>query len=272
MSDCKTVDSFVTPYVDRELDEANRAALDAHLRVCPQCHSRVAAEREMRELLHAQRQLLKEDPAPLSLRTRCDRLSSGPLPSGARVSPPVTTEAPFNVTRDIRGSAAWRARLTPYALAAILVLIVGGAFVYQVTDRSVRVMAAELTADHVKCFGLHRMFGTQAEPTAVEGTIGSSFGWAFHLPDRPERAGLELVGAQPCLYGEGRVAHIMYRHNGNPVSVFMLPRSWRQEALVEVLGHEAAVWSVGDRTFVLIAREPRPEVERMASFVHAGLR
>jgi hypothetical protein len=51
----------------------------------------------------------------------------------------------------------------------------------------------------------------------------------------------------------------------------MLPRTQRSEQLVEVLGHEAAIWSVGDRTFVLIAREARSEVERMAAFVHAAL-
>ena len=64
----------------------------------------------------------------------------------------------------------------------------------------------------------------------------------------------------------------MYRHDGRPVSLFMLPPRARPEELVEVLGHEAAIWSVGDRTFVLVAREPRAEVERMASFVTAALR
>ena len=79
----------------------------------------------------------------------------------------------------------------------------------------------------------------------------------MHLPDDPARAGLELVGSRPCLYGEGEIAHIMYRHEGRPVSLFMLPRTARTEELVEVLGHEAAIWCVGDRTFVLVAREPR---------------
>ena len=61
----------------------------------------------------------------------------------------------------------------------------------------------------------------------------------------------------------------MYRHDGRPVSLFMLPRSdARRTSSSSVLGHEAAIWSVGDRTFVLVAREPRAEVERMASFVH----
>jgi hypothetical protein len=64
----------------------------------------------------------------------------------------------------------------------------------------------------------------------------------------------------------------MYRHHGHPVSVFMLPKTVRPNDLIDVLGHEAAIWPSGDRTFVLVAREPREEVERIAAFVHASLR
>jgi len=63
----------------------------------------------------------------------------------------------------------------------------------------------------------------------------------------------------------------MYRHNGRPVSLFMLPHTSKSDQLIDVLGHEAAIWSVGDRTFVLVAREARSEVERLASFVHRTL-
>ena len=51
----------------------------------------------------------------------------------------------------------------------------------------------------------------------------------------------------------------------------MLPKSARTKQLIEVLGHEAAIWCAGNRTFVLIAREPRQDVERLASFVQASL-
>lgn len=166
----------------------------------------------------------------------------------------------------------WRPRLAPLALAAMLVLIVGGAFLYQVTDTSALVMAAELTADHAKCFAMNAVLGTQQTPEVVEQSLASGFGWHARLPQQPDRAGLELVGVRPCLYGQGRVAHIMYHHNGRLVSVFMLPGKTRPEEVVDVMGHEAAIWSVGDRTFVLIARASRAEVERMASFVHAQLR
>ena len=54
-------------------------------------------------------------------------------------------------------------------------------------------------------------------------------------------------------------------------SLFMLPASARSAATVEVLGHEAAIWCVGNRTFVLIADEPKQEVQRLASFVQNAL-
>jgi anti-sigma factor RsiW len=163
-------------------------------------------------------------------------------------------------------------RLQPLALAASLVLLVGGAFLYLVTESSSRVMAAELVADHVKCFSVNRVLHTQQQPSMVEAALASTFGWHARLPEYPQQIGLELVGARPCVYGEGRVAHLMYRHNGRPVSVFMLPGTARASDFVEVMGHEAAIWSSGNRTFVLVAREPRDEVEQIASFVHETLR
>jgi hypothetical protein len=64
----------------------------------------------------------------------------------------------------------------------------------------------------------------------------------------------------------------MYRHEGRPVSLFMLPGTARSREVVHVLGHEAAIWCVGRRTFVLVSGEARGEVERMASFVQAAMR
>jgi hypothetical protein len=151
------------------------------------------------------------------------------------------------------------------------VLVVAGAFLYRMTHTSVRVIASELTADHVKCFMVNAVLGTHHSPAAVESSLASSFGWHAQLPPRPEEEGLELVGARPCLYGEGHVAHIMYKHDGRPVSVFMLPGARGPEALLEVFGHHALLWSEGERTFVLIARESEEEAKRLVSFLRRSL-
>lgn len=242
---CTSIDPFITPYVDGELPQAERQLVDDHLRVCGPCHTRVVAERAVRELVGARRTALDAGRASPALRARCAKLAERP--------------------------ASWRARLVPLAFAATLVLLVGGAFLYEATDRSARLLAAELTADHVKCFAMSQLFGTNDSPVAVEQSMLARFGWRISMPEQLPGE-LRLVGGRLCLYGEGKVAHLLCRYRGQPVSIFMVPNAVRQEQLFEVMGHEAAIWSVGDRTFVLIASEPRAEVERMASMVQAALR
>src|SRR5262245_23073718 len=201
-----------------------------------------------------QRQL--QTPAPAALHARCAQLAS----ARAATPAPVVRRVPLT------------SRLAPLALAALLVLIVGGAFLYRMTQISTRVMTAELTADHVKCAVMNSVAGTAQSAAFVESSMASRFDWPAELPQHPEDAGLELVGARPCLYGEGSVAHIMYKHRGSTVSVFMLPRSHRTEEHLGLLGHQAAIWSTGDRTFVVIARKSHEELERIAAFIHDQLR
>ena len=285
MLNCQSIDQLVTPFIDGELPDADRLAVAAHLSRCPPCHSRVVAEQAVHELIRTRRCAFTTC-APEPLRSRCAQIARLTATEAARpgalaspASAPASTHAgalsaPVASSRrftQILTPRAWAARLAPFALAASLVVVVGGAFLYQATENSARLLAAELTADHLKCFAMNSALGTHQMPAAVESSMASAFNWQMHLPEDPARAGLELVGARPCLYAEGKIAHIMYRHQGHPVSLFMLPKSARSQQLVKVLGHEAAIWCIGSRTFVLIAREPRDDVERMASFVQASM-
>src|SRR5207244_11567928 len=90
-------------------------------------------------------------------------------------------------------ASAWRSRVVPFAIAASLLLVVASALLYQLTAGSTRVLAAELTADHIKCFAMNAVLGTHDLPAAVEGTMASSFGWNMRLPANPASVGLELV-------------------------------------------------------------------------------
>jgi len=253
MSDCRSIDPHITPYVDGDLDAATRLRVDEHVRRCVPCHSRVTAERAVRELMRDRRAEMAAGAASAALRERCAALGRAAAPAVSR----------------------WRARMAPLAMAAGVVLVAGGAFVYEATGRSTRVLAAELTADHVKCFGLvNTLLGTNPDAAVIERAMAATFGWQMHVPDAPD-AGLELVGARPCLYAKGIAAHLMYRHHGQPLSVFMLPqltRPGQRDEMVDVLGHEAAVWSQDGRTFVVVARESEPEMARVVSVVQAALR
>jgi len=294
MHNCESLDPLVTPFVDGELPDPDRRAVEDHLRLCAPCYSRVAAERAVHDLMRSRRATLCRTEAPDALHQRCAELvhaststQHGGFAGKAAAEDAEHAETQFSRNlrtqnsrtlnqRTRRPNAERRTpaaprRLAPLAMAASLVVVVGGAFVYQATDKSARVMAAELVADHAKCFAMNSALGTHQSASVVEQSMAASFDWRMHLPEHPALAGLELVGARPCLYGEGKIAHIMYRHDGHPVSLFMLPGTERAQEFVEVLGHEASIWCANNRTFVLVAREPRHDVEQIASFVQASL-
>jgi anti-sigma factor RsiW len=258
MSDCSSFDPLVTPYVDGELAGVDREALERHMHLCPPCYSRVAAERAVREMFQARRASLKTDCAPERLRATCLAHRGR---DWARAIPGVSPAQ--------ANAASWRRRAAPLAAAAAVVLVAGGMLGSEATRRSSRLMAAELAADHVKCFTVNGLLGTHHSASTVEESMASDFGWDVHLPPDAEREGLELVGSRLCLYGQGKVAHIMYRHNGEPVSLYMLPKAARRDEVVRALGHECVIWAGRDRTFVLVSNETRGQVERLAAFAQA---
>lgn len=256
MPSCATIDPLVTPFIDGELGPDDRRLLEEHLRRCPPCHSRVEAERAVHRLLAERKSTLSGGCASAALKARCHTLCA----SGAAVA----------VTAG--GRRVWfaRERVMPLAAAAALALVVGGTFLYQATARSATVLAAELAADHIKCFALNAMLRTHDAPEAVESAMLRGFDWRLALA--ATAPGLDVVGSRACVYGEGQMAHLMFQHDGRPVSLFMLPRRQRPQELVHVLGHEAAIWSLQDRTFVLVAREERHDMERLTALVQASLR
>src|SRR5262245_2498307 len=263
MPSCSSIDPLVTPYIDGELPPADRQLVDQHLARCAPCRSVVAAEQSVRDLVRDRKPTLCHERAPAILRTHCA--------AAARFSTAGRSHD-ANVASGRIAGRGWTARLAPLAAAASLIVIVGGAFLYQATEQSSRLLAAELAADHLKCFAMNAVLGTRQSTETVQSSMASGFGWNMRLPLAADREGLELVGSRPCLYGEGKIAHIMYRHNGEPLSLFMLPRTERPEELVETLGHECAIWSSADRTFVLVSREARADVERLAAYVNASMR
>ena len=97
--------------------------------------------------------------------------------------------------------SAWRSRLMPLGIAAALFLIVG-TLVYQATSSSSKVLAAELTADHEKCFRMNKLLGTHDTAEGVERSM-ASYGWHMQMPNLDDHQDISVVGSRPCLYGEG---------------------------------------------------------------------
>ena len=248
MSVCRELDALVTACVDGVATPEERRKVDAHLEKCAPCRQRADAEGAVRILVRDRARLLRAD-APPGLSERCRALSTSGLAA-------------------IDARTSWRPAIARLPLAAGVLLAIAAA-IYALTASSTTTLAAQLTLDHLKCFTLTGNPNAPVQADGVEGQLRERYGWTVDVPGDSEANQLRLIGGRRCLYGEGTIAHVLYRHNGAPLSLFVLPDKVSAAEIVEVMGHAAIIWSQNGRTFVLLGSEPRPEMEKIARYVRA---
>ena len=234
MPSCREIDPLFAAYVDGEATADQRAAVDAHLRACPKCRHQTALQQVVRDTV---REKLSRPCAPEQLRERCRAAAHA-------------------------GGFPFRSTLARLSMVAALMLVVGGVLLYGLTGLSPTVLAAQLTLDHVKCFAFEGST-TPVEPRASEDQYARDYGRRVQLP-RADVPGLELVGIRQCYCGEGAAAHAMYRQDGRPLSLYVIPDAKRDPASTEVFGHDAVIWSRSNVTYVLVGKEPRASLEALA--------
>lgn len=186
--------------------------------------------------------------APLGLRARC----ASAIPAG-----PEAVASPR------------RSRLLPLAAAAVLFFGTGGA-VYATRGTNTS-LAAQLTLDHLKCFALFGQSAAPADAQALAATLRARYEWYIKVPAGSADQHLLLVGGRRCFSLDGRVAHILYRHEGHALSLFLVPDSARPDARLAVIGHQAVIWSRRGTTFVVVAREPASNLDRVANYLQRAL-
>jgi anti-sigma factor RsiW len=256
MSKCQDLDPLFAPYADGDVAAADRASVEAHLERCPPCRERVAEQRTVRAVLVAQRPTLRAC-ASEHLRARC----------AAYGRSAVRRPSPYFLS----GARRW----VSLSVAATLVLAVAGAFLFGLNDR-VEALAAQLTLDHVTCFQFAPERLGHADALTASRDWVAKQGWQIQIPASSASAQLELLGIRRCSMSSGRVAHVMYKWRGEPLSVFVVPRTIRsmrdQQELVEKFGHEAVMWTEGDRTYVVLSRARPADLASVVGYVRANAR
>jgi anti-sigma factor RsiW len=213
--------------VDGNGSPEERGRVAAHLARCGSCRRAANVQGPVRRLLLARRETL-----------------CGVAPAGLAAQLRSASEA--------APALGHRGRLSALAAAAALVLAVTGAFAWT-TGRSSVLLAAQLTLDHIKCFmldGEDRLEAFTAE--GAEARMHADFGWSVPIPT-PARAEVHLVSVRRCLYGEGMVAHVLYRIDGEPVSLFVMPARAATPVDLSSFGRHAEVLTRGGATYVLVA-------------------
>jgi anti-sigma factor RsiW len=247
---CREIEDRLPSYVDGT-SNGDAAAIAAHLEHCDACRASAHAQTVARTVLRSRAAQLSPV-APPGLLTR------------------VVSTTPFGDTRaakqDVIVSFVWT-RFSAFAAAVLVVLTLGAVLLPVVTVRSTAVLAAQLALDHLKCFTIEGDGdGAPIAKADAEATLRKEFGLSVAVPDAVPAEHLQLMAVRRCLYGDGRAAHVMYRLDGEPVSLFILPGLTRPAAELSLFGHDQIVWTQGDRTYMLVSRgNSREAVARVAS-------
>ncbi len=233
MSDCRRIVARLTPFVDKTLPADERLEVERHLAACPACATAAAEEEGGRTVVRQRAHQLKGCILPPGLRSRCEALARD--------------------TTHRRKAVPWSQRFVPVFLTSVLLLFMATALFSLATHRSSTVLAAQLTADHSKCFSLFAPAGAPpVEAHDVEAMFSDHHGWDVHVPPSSPSEGIQLIGARRCLYADGRVPHVMYRVHGQDVSLYMLEGVTREQADLVAFGHRSHIWSRGATTYVFI--------------------
>ena len=154
-------------------------------------------------------------------------------------------------------------------------ILAAGLFLLFGWGSSVETYAAQLSADHLKCF----QFPPSAKPTTDVTLIGKEWlesnGWGVKIAGPSEE--LQLLGIRRCGSSRGRVAHILYRWRGQPLSVYVLNRRFDHAADaahdhdVTRLGEHAIVWTDHERTYAVVADRRLADLPRVAAYVRTSI-
>lgn len=244
---CKDIADKLATVAEGSATQGDAAVVDQHVASCDACRQMLHAQVTARTVLRARAAQLAVT-APPGLRTR--------IAASARAERP-----------EAKGLLSWGGRLSAFAAAAVLMLTLGAALLPVVTERSTVVLAAQLALDHLKCFIIDGdASGPSISKAEAEAIVQRDHGWSANVPASTE--GLELLAVRHCLYGDGLAAHVLYRAEGQPVSLFILPGLARPAAELSVLGHDEVVWTHGDRTYMLVsAAGTKAGLARVASYL-----
>ena len=252
---CREVEEKLPAFVDGVAD-AHASAIASHLDTCDACAALARAQATARTVLKARAAQLSPG-APPGLRSRIV------------ANMPPELAAPKRSEGGADQMLGWTGRFTAFAAAAMVVLTLGAILLPVATVRSTALLAAQFALDHLKCFTIEgEADGQPITKEQAEATLRSDFDLTVAVPPSLPQEQLELLAVRRCLYGDGRAAHLMYRLNGEPLSLFVVPGLVRPAEELSLFGHEQVVWTAGERTYMLVASAGSGDaLTRVASYL-----
>ncbi|HKP11924.1 MAG TPA: zf-HC2 domain-containing protein [Blastocatellia bacterium] len=228
MNHCEQARAQMTFYLDDELQDTERAALEAHLAECVTCREGFDRERRFLESLRGARPL---HAAPPALRARVeDLLSDAPSPHTA---PPELRERVERMLGrfHLAGRRPIPMRRLVARAAIVFVALLLGLWAWSETGKRPRatppsdfaLMAVDTHQRHLR--GQLPLEITTAMPGQVSDWFKGKVAFGVELPNYQEQSGqeklYELEGARLVGYQNDYAAYVAYRMQERPISLLV---------------------------------------------------
>jgi anti-sigma factor RsiW len=249
---CKIARLRFFEYLDQELPEGQRSALESHLTTCRDCQRLMDAERGFRELYTAP---LRPDPVPQHVRDHIARLLDA-LPDDQAAAP----RSPWTLRRSLV------AALALFALGTLLGAGVGGLFGaergwHRGNAPLMRLADASVEQHQKLARGILPHDIQHVAPKAAEQWFKARLNFNVSLPELTGED-LTLVGGRVSNLRDLEVAALHYQVEGKDVSLFIIPLERYQSLgitespkfkMITQRGYDVIVWASHGAAYTLVS-------------------
>ena len=199
--ECREAGALLSPYVDRELDARDAAALDEHLQGCAGCRAELSALRSARAMVSAHATRFS---APADL---ADRIAD----AASRPSPSIRSNSRF-----------WQGTGLGAAATALLAIAVGIGWMNMLPSHD-DLLADAAVVNHIRSLqGNHAVDVASSDQHTVKPWFNGKLDYAAPVRDLTAE-GFPLIGGRLDYFDGRPVAVLVYRHNLHTINVFVLP-------------------------------------------------
>jgi anti-sigma factor RsiW len=251
MITCTSALSLIEPYLDGELDAAQKAEVEAHLNQCATCP---AVYRRLSELGSDLRTLAPRYAAPEHLQRRI---------LGA-------------VRKEARTKPAWRFRpSSAWALAASVLLAVSAAWNVKLLQSQKNTMenttgntAQEIVSSHVRSLiGAHLLDVPSTEQHTVKPWFNGKLDYAPDVKDFAA-AGFPLIGGRVDYIDHRPVAALVYKRREHVINLFVWPSNSPLAAPETANGFNLVAWNKAGMNYCAISDLNQAELRQFAGLYH----
>ncbi|MEP7340029.1 MAG: hypothetical protein ABI977_19980 [Acidobacteriota bacterium] len=274
--DCRDFKEMLDSYFCQELAVETNHAILGHAEHCLRCRNEMASRRNLREAL--QRACAQDQMSDAA----CERLRML-----------LRKEAGGNNKADVGLAAGWRERLAKlfelrvaFPALATLALIIGsigiGSYLWRANQAGIlplsNALIAEAAQDHRKC---SREVGQKSQPMEITNSATGVDPACLGLEKIAEEGaeGLKLCSAHFCDEQGRRFVHLIYKRDGQLISLLVTPRDERAMKIGQVPSRDVSLAGVQEfqqtelaldayqttkRVVLVVSALPKPENERLA--------